>query len=356
MKKTIIGALILICSILNAEDQRVFNFTFVPGVNLFREDSRTVLATGLLSSNVHSVTGVQFGPLFSTTKEGVEGVQGSGLFNISGDDVSGVQYSGLFNIADGSFHGAQGGGIFNIANGNFNGVQCAGIFNVNRGTTFTGFQGAGILNVSNNSRGLQAAGLINISGKVRGVQAGGLFNYADNIDGVQIGLVNIAANNTNGAVPIGVLNLYKNGIKDISAWVDSNRYLYQGIETGGKHVYTLIFTGTKIEDFRKLDSRIFGCGIGYRFYPFFGNIDIVAASKYVYDSEDWKNEDNWTPELRASLSIKLGPLAVFGGAAGNIFIDGYNDEGKFHAASKSLKVFEKVRASGSLFAGVKVQL
>lgn len=133
------------------------------------------------------------------------------------------------------------GGLSNIILNDAKGVQIAGLSNYvgNRGE---GVQWAGLANMNKGKfHGLQVAGLFNTAADVSGVQIGGLLNIAINVKGVQLaGLVNIAENSD---VPIGLINIIKNGEIGIAITYDGIGNTIASFRSGGRYTYGILGVG-----------------------------------------------------------------------------------------------------------------
>lgn len=133
------------------------------------------------------------------------------------------------------------GGLSNVILNDAKGVQLAGLSNYvgNRGC---GFQAAGFININKNGfAGLQLAGLTNFAGDVKGVQFAGLVNVAKDVKGVQFaGLINIAENSD---VPIGLINIIKNGEMGIAITYDGIGNAVASFRSAGRYTYGIIGVG-----------------------------------------------------------------------------------------------------------------
>lgn len=366
MRKLLTILFFTIGASLIAEVTMPFNFTIIPTLNMIPGDHNTVLATGFISSDVYGIKGIQLGPVFATTKEDMYGFQASGVFNVVGGNTLGFQNAGVFNVAQKNMLGIQAAGVFNVVDGRMDGVQMAGVFNTVEGES-VGLQLAGVYNIAE-GRALasQIGGVFNISEDIKGAQIAGVFNIAKDIDGSQVGVVNVANKvdgvqlgvvniNTGGgrALPIGVINIYKNGVKDIFAYTDGSSNIIYGIETGSKHFYTQLFTGTSWENMNNSYDRFVGYGFGVRNRYF----DLVLGAKNHVNAYDAEYHDYPTPTGRASISLGLGSVSIVGGVEGNLAIDTYNDDSHFFAESENfVAINDGLDLHYNWFAGVKVHL
>lgn len=133
------------------------------------------------------------------------------------------------------------GGLSNLILNNAKGVQIAGLSNY-VGCEGQGFQLAGLGNINKGSfSGFQVGGLFNFAGNVNGVQIVGLVNIAKDVKGVQFaGIINIAENSD---VPIGLINIIKNGEMGIAVTYDGIGNAVVSFRSGGKYTYGILGVG-----------------------------------------------------------------------------------------------------------------
>lgn len=132
---------------------------------------------------------------------------------------------GLSNVILNDAKGIQIAGLSNYVGGEGRGFQLAGLGNINKGS-FSGFQFGGLLNSAGNVHGAQFAGLVNVAKNVRGVQFAGLVNIAENSD-----------------VPIGLINIIKNGEMGIAVTYDGIGNAVASFRSGGKYTYGILGVG-----------------------------------------------------------------------------------------------------------------
>lgn len=132
-----------------------------------------------------------------------------GLSNVILNDAKGVQVAGLSNYVGNSGQGVQWAGLANLNKGRFNGLQVAGL-----------------LNTAVHVHGVQIAGLVNVAKDVKGVQLSGLINIAENSD-----------------VPIGLINIIKNGEMGIAVTYDGIGNAMASFRSGGKYTYGILGVG-----------------------------------------------------------------------------------------------------------------
>lgn len=224
-------------------------------------------AIGGISKNE---TGVCISGVSSIIKKNSKGVVISGINNHIGGNASGVQIAGVLNTIKENATGVQIAGIGNIAKC-VEGVQASGIVNITATNAEVQFGGianftqdadvqiAGISNLSKNNNGIQIAGLIN-SAQNANTQIAGLINVAQKVKGLQIaGLINIAEESD---YPIGIINIVKNGEKQIGLTLDDVGNTMLGFRSGGKKLYGIIAVGGN--NFLNIAPYAIQSGMGFR--------------------------------------------------------------------------------------------
>lgn len=176
-----------------------------------------VLAGVSLRENAFCLSGIA-----SIVKENANGVLISGISNHVGRGARGLQLAGIVNEIKKETSGAQIAGICNIS-GNMTGLQIAGLANI--AADQHGLQIAGLINKSKNANA-QIAGILNMGKKVRGIQISGLINIADECD-----------------YPIGLINIIKNGEKQIGLTVDESGNTIIAFRSGGRVLYGILGAG-----------------------------------------------------------------------------------------------------------------
>jgi hypothetical protein len=274
--------------------------------------------SGIFNYTGGNVDGIQAGGIFNLAQGDVRGVQASGLFNYTGGNVDGIQAGGIFNLAQGDVLGIQAGGIFNYTGGGMDGSQIAPIFNLTQGDVRGGIQAGGIFNYTGGDMdGVQIAPIFNMTrGRFRGLQMG-LVNYTDEDGddgeggGVRIGVVNISKNEK--VVPIGLVNIIKNGIFHPVVWYDDMGFLNLGLRSGSKYFYSIFSMGVRDSDSDSplLLSRT-GVGGEIPLGRFFINMDLMSGN--LIDRKDF--EVNILLQARLSGGFKVFErLGVFGGVS-----------------------------------------
>jgi len=203
---------------------------------------------------------------------GVRGFEMAGVFNLNQYDVNGTQVAGLLNVVGGNVKGIQMAGMSNSVSRNVSGFQIAGVWN--KADTLKGLQMAGITNMTKTANGSQISGITNISKDIVYNQISGAVNIAKKVKGVQIaGLVNIADSSD---YPIAILNLIKNGRKEIAVQFDESKYLSLSFRSGGRVLYSNIGLGTFLEN--KEGNGKYGVEFGLGGY-------IIQRSKFSLAAE-----------------------------------------------------------------------
>jgi hypothetical protein len=288
-----------------------------------------IQASGLFNYAGGNMGGIQAAAIFNMTQGHVRGIQAGGIFNHAGGDMGGMQESAVFNLAQGYVRGIQAGGIFNYAGGDMDGLQAAAVFNLSQGYA-RGIQAGGLFNhAGGDMRGLQAAGVFNMTrGSFRGLQMG-LVNYSGDDDGsgggVRLGLINISKNEK--VLPIGLVNIVKNGIMHPAVWYDSTRFFNLGLRSGSKYFYSILSAGTRDRDGGSLNmdfakglliSRA-GFGGEIPLGPFFIDMDLTAGN--LIDWKDLDHNNSILLQARLSGGFKVSEhLGIFGGVSYDCYL------------------------------------
>jgi hypothetical protein len=237
-----------------------FSIQFVPSLGFPFDESDNNVLIGIIGAQGRNLQGIGMGSVWVANTGTVEGIQMGGVFSTIDRDLKGIQMSGVFNKTGGDMQGIQMGGIFNEAGGDMQGIQMGGIFN-KAGGNVRGTQAAGIFNTAGGDMdGVQMAGIFNIAGKnLRGVQAG-LYNQTGAGTGplLQVGLINVSGNEE--TVPVGLVNVIKNGIMRPALYYDDMGFFNLSIRSGSKHFYSLLSVGTQRISFGTLNGRKLGIG------------------------------------------------------------------------------------------------
>lgn len=223
----------------------------------------------------------------SVVRENVSGILISGIYNQVGDHANGVQIAGMVNVIGKEAEGVQLAGFVNVS-GNANGAQIAGFTNVSKnmdGAQIAGFansgkdadvQVAGFSNVAKHSDALQLAGFINIA-REAGTQVAGFINVARKVKGVQVaGLINIAEESD---YPIGLINIIKNGEKQLGLSIDEAGTSMLTFRSGGKVLYGILGAGYNFENDNARYAVEGGMGAHFVFNKYFRtNLEVTAAT------------------------------------------------------------------------------
>lgn len=187
---------------------------------------------------------------------GVSGVEIGGLTNFNRGDVFGIQLAGIGNFNFGKTTGLMLAGIANISSDETKAIQLSGIYNAS----------------TNTSSGVQVALINTTHGDYKGLQAG-VINYAKKMHGVQMGVVNVIEDGDN-AIPIGLLNIVKNGYYALEHTSNETMPLNLSFKMGVENFYTIL----RISGSTYLKEVVYGAGIGVG-----SNIPLSERSRIVID-------------------------------------------------------------------------
>lgn len=213
------------------------------------------------SCSIHAIAGLSGGERgfcasgFANVIAGsASGFVAGGFANIIKEEAKGAQVAGFMNCTGSSAEGLQAAGFMNLAS-NGSAAQLAGFTNVVAGN-MEGFQGAGCMNIAANAD-VQVAGFINVANNVH-TQIAGFINVAKKVKGTQIGVINIAEENKN---PIGIVNIIKNGEKNIGITVDESLTTMTTFRSGGRNLYGIIGAGYNMKNAQLLWAVETGLGV-----------------------------------------------------------------------------------------------
>jgi hypothetical protein len=234
------------------------------------------------------------------------------IFGLNGG-VNGVELGSVFNFNRGDVRWAQLAGVFNINTGDTRGVQLAGVFNVNDGDT----------------RGLQMSTANLAFQEFTGFQVG-VVNYSRKLNGVQLGVVNITAN-SEGGVPIGLVNIVKGGHYELETTGGDVMYLNVNYKMGVEKFYTILKAG--LSSFN--GSSVYAAGIGFGGALHFGerqklNID-VSTNSIVYDNNLPIDKTNILNKIDFNYKFELFPrFSLLIGPSFNIYVTEEVVDGKYN--------------------------
>lgn len=295
--------------------------------NVVGETGHVLQISGLANVVGNRGTVGQLCALFNVAGEGFTGVQVAGGFNVGGGSSSGLQAVGLFNVVGEEFEGIQVGGLFNVVGERFSGLQAVGLFNV-AGDRCEGGQIAGLFNVVGDElRGFQV-GSFNVAVNQRGLQVG-VANVTENNHGVQIGLVNYCKEDNDG-VPIGAVNIARNGrIKGI-AWGGNGVAVTGGVKFEVGRYYSIVSLGFYNVEDKISESLSYGMHYGLTLPVGKLNLSPDVGYRYRDNTPLFKNpkdqRDQHMLEFRLSLRAPLSErMALFAGSGlGHSFDAGAN--------------------------------
>jgi len=293
-----------------------FALTVFPGMGTHNLGDKLVHFEIGVICQAAAVDGAQLGYIGARTLDYSNAIQAAGIYTIADKSLSGIQSSGIYASVNGEFEGIQAAGIYGQVNGPVSGIQANGLVSTARGDVqgiqvsglvntagaLDGIQVAGLVNIARgNVNGIQSAGLVNrIEGNLDGIQSSGLINtVTGDADGIQIGIINVA--NSLSGVPVGIINLYREGITTIGGWqdIEGGDRSYYSIMTGNNWFYTHFFMGADRFDLWN-DARDYsiGTGLGVRLPLFWGFSVDADINHHLYLSADNFNtltadEEEW---------------------------------------------------------------
>ena len=302
-----------------ADDDSTFVIGLVPGLSTdfthlrARHDLALHLAVGvgggLDGISLAGAVDVETGP--------IDGVQLSGAVNV-GAAIDGIQIAGAVNVGR-SLDGFQAAGAVNVGGGESDGAQIAGAVNVARDTD--GFQVAGAVNVARDLDGTQVAGAVNVARDVDGFQIG-VVNVARRVDGFQLGVINIGGSGDGAS--IGLIGLVPGGRTDIEASVDARSLGTILLRHGSARWHNVYGVGgQRAEDVgthARDDLWMAGLGLGPTWRAGAATIDLDAMCWHVSTTGHFDDGVSLLNQLRLSVALAVGPVALVGGAELNVYV------------------------------------
>ncbi|PSK94557.1 hypothetical protein [Taibaiella chishuiensis] len=300
----------------------------------------------LLSGVSRNETAFCLSGISGVVRQNAQGLMLSGITNIVGDKARGAQVAGILNLARKATEGAAIAGIVNIT-ADMRGAQVAGFANIVRdaeGAQVAGFinkartadaqvagfanlaqrsdavQIAGFVNVSAQGAGSQVAGFANLAGKTQGVQVAGfgnlsrsdagsqvagLINIARKVKGVQVaGLINIAEESD---YPIGLINIIKNGERQIGASIDESGVSMLTFRSGGRYLYGILGAGYNFKEDNARYALEGGIGFHIPLARYFrANVEMTAGAL-----SDLKHNVYYKSGLRVLAAYKVANRIEF---------------------------------------------
>lgn len=197
-------------------------------------------------------TGAAIAGVSNIIKESSSGAAVAGFSNHIGNLTRGASISGFMNMVRQDAHGVMVTGFLNQA-GNLQGYQLAGFANIAKKSGGNSGQISGFMNLtdsvsvavagflnSHRSAKVQVAGFLNQT-KDANMQIAGFMNVAKKVKGVQIaGFLNIADSSD---YSIALINIVKNGERQISLSVDEMSNTILSFKSGGRVLYGIVGAG-----------------------------------------------------------------------------------------------------------------
>jgi hypothetical protein len=339
-----------------SKHHRLFHLSLVPFLPIIGSDNEdSVISVNIFVGMDKSISSAQVSSLGNIVTDDITGFQGAGLFNFTTGKNTGYQGTGLFNFSGGKFIGFQSAGIANIAASGVLGAQAGGITDIS-GSTVTGFQVSGIASVCGGDLlGVQVAGIVNVALNSTGCQAG-LINIAGKVNGVQVGLVNIADRYEIG-LPIGFINLEKDGLSNFSLSYDDWGYAYLDFKLGTRFTYTLFSVSYVPASIPEKWSYGLGLGVHIPFGSFYIDTDVLCRSMETGSIKwDEKTTRKILPSIRSSFGLSLKDrFTCFAGVAINFFFPGYYSNSDVQAWWSIPVSYsnERLRIAPSFFGGIQ---
>ena len=310
-------------------DKRIAQISLLPQWGTNRRMSGSVVncfSVNLLAGYSYGVSGLEIGGAANISQQDVNGLQGSVIINVAGGDMNGVQISGGLNHVRGNVSGLQASCVLNTGVDTLSGVQLSGLLNVAREV-----HGVQLSLISNNARGNRTD-----------AQISGLLNYAPH-PRFQLGIINIA--DTGNGVPIGIINIVRNGYYSIRLSADEMLFTKLLFAMGTYKMHSFLGAGLRLVDGQTNWELCYGLGSHFWYNHTLGlNTDLISS---VITTGNGLNKNviskvclSLKPSVRFlnKMYFAVGPsVSMFISAAGNTQVDeiiaGFRNHYAYHSVS-----------------------
>ncbi len=266
------------------------------------------------------INGFELGSVGNITKGNVNGFQLAGVFNLATQNSSGKIISGVINSSQ-AMRGFGLSGVANIAREDANGAMISGV-----------------INHSKTMKGLQLSTINMASEHLNGTQIG-VVNFTKKGKGFQLGVVNVGENNGDSILPLGVLNIYKNGYYALELSTDEKLFTTLSYKMGVEKLYTVFRFGVGFRNSTHFFSA--GGGLGTFFNIGAKNkINLEVLSTQFFD-EKFKYIDDVLSQVNLSYQYEITDrLALKFGPTFNCFIEDRNKTKKNDAVRVPYSIIE----------------
>jgi hypothetical protein len=280
----------------------IFHFTLIPFVGLETKTEESVISAGLLVDDSNRVNGFQVSSIGNLANR-VYGCELASVFNASSEEIDGAQIAGVVNI----------GAVVN---------------------------------------GAQVSGVVNVSGSVNGAQIGTV-NCASKVTGFQVGVVNIADDFEIG-IPIGLVNIVKNGTLCFDTLYDDAGYVRFDFRSGTKMFYSILTAGF-VPNTTPIKWQ-YGAGFGFNVQlgPFYAATNATMNAYQEGTASFARTPFSLRPDLSFEGGFTIGRFGVFGGVSFGVEIPGwYREESPLTAFSIPLYPIGDLRIVPHYFIGLR---
>ncbi|MCG6191019.1 LA_2272 family surface repeat-containing protein [Maribellus maritimus] len=250
------------------------------------------------------VNGFELGSVGNVVKGSVNGFQLAGVFNLTTQNSSGGIISGVINSSK-AMEGLSLSGVANIAREEANGAIISGV-----------------INQSKTIKGLQLSTINIASEQLNGAQIG-VVNFTKKGKGFQLGVVNVGENDGDSILPLGVINIYKNGYYALELSTDEKLFTNVSYKMGVEKLYTIFRMGIGFRNSTQFYSL--GGGLGTFFNIGAKNKINLEVLSIQFFENDFKYIDDILSQVNLSYQYEITDrLALKFGPTFNCFIEDKN--------------------------------
>ena len=353
----------LLSQTLNGKETRMVQVTFAYPVG--SAGSSSVNYTNNFSLNIlyglnGGVNGFEFGSLWNHNEGEVKWMQIAGLANTTAGNSLGLMISGIANINRGTVVGAGISGVLNYSHKYLSGVHIAGVSNI-APDSLNGVFVSGILNLTKGSaKGIQMS-TVNLASDFEGIQLG-VINHSKRLKGFQLGVVNIIDEESEKALPLGLITVVKNGYYEFDLTAGEAIYSNLNFKMGVERLYTIFKAG--YSGYQKKPVYSFGWGVGTGiFLSDRQRLNIELSRNQICYDYNWKVENNHLNKLDLNYRFYvMNNLSFMVGPSFNIYVTGEKVNGEYGTINIPYTLSEREYAYKKLFswigfnAGISIKL
>ncbi|MBG0860930.1 MAG: hypothetical protein IQL11_15630 [Bacteroidales bacterium] len=353
----------LLSQTLDGKESRKIQVTFAYPIGSAGTASRNYsnnLSLNVLYGLNGGVNGFEFGSLWNHNDGEVKWMQVAGLANTTNGNSQGLIISGIANINSGSIVGADISGVLNYSHKYLSGVHIAGVANIGLDSS-KGALVSGVLNFTKgSSKGFQVS-TVNVANDLEGFQVG-VLNFSKRLKGFQLGVINIIKEDSEKALPLGLISIVKDGFYEFDLTAGEAIYSNLNYKMGVERFYTIFKVGYSRYQEKPVYNYGWGIGTGI-FLSDRQRLNIEVSASQICYNYNWNPKHNGLNKLDLNYRFYiLDNLSFLIGPSFNVYITGESVNGKYGTINIPYTFYEHEYADKKLFswigfnAGISIKL